>query len=95
MEMHVKEIVLDHLIDRSDQQSVCYTLICQSCGKEWVSSSQSVKDTQLPDNQKTCAAAEAEQHFDVCPLCGSLVCNSCMKSVGDMKMCRNCASRMT
>ena len=90
----MKEIVLDHLIDRSDQQSVRYTLICQSCGEEWCSTSQSTEETQFPDNQKMCAAAEAEQHFDVCPLCGSLVCNSCMKSVGDMKMCRNCANRM-
>lgn len=95
MEMPVKEIVLDYLIDRSDRQSVRYTLICQSCGEEWVSTPQSAKEKQFPDKQKTCAAAEAERHFDVCPLCGSLVCNSCMKSVGDMKMCWSCASRMT
>ena len=94
MELPVKEIVLNHLIDRSDRQSVRYTLICQSCGEEWVSTLQSAKGAQSPDKQKLSAAAEAEQYFDVCPLCGSLVCNSCMKSVGGMKMCRNCASRM-
>ena len=87
-------MVLNYLIDRSDQTLVRYALICPSCNREWCSTQMAAADSVSVETQKQLAAAEAEADFDICPLCGSLVCHSCMAAVGEMKMCKNCADRM-
>ena len=90
----MKDIILNHLINRSDRKQIRYTLICPSCSKEWISAGFDMEKAAPPDTQKKQAAAEAEANFDICPLCGRLVCSSCMAAVGEMKMCKNCADRM-
>ena len=39
-----------------------------------------------------CAVSEAVNHFNVCPLCKSLVCNHCFIMCADLDMCRDCAA---
>ena len=90
----MKEMVLNYLIERSDQAYARYALICPSCNREWCSTQMAVAHNVSAEMQKKLAAAEAETNFDICPLCGRLVCNSCMAAVGEMKMCKNCADRM-
>ena len=90
----MKEMVLNYLIDRSDQAYARYALICPSCNREWRSTQMAIANNVSAETQKKLAAAEAEANFDICPLCGSLVCRSCMVAVGEMKMCKNCADRM-
>ena len=88
----MKEMVLNYLIDRSDQAYARYALICSSCNREWRSTQMAAADNVSVETQKELAAAEA--NFDICPLCGNLVCSACMAAVGEMKMCKNCADRM-
>lgn len=90
----MKEIILNYFIDRSDRPLAQYALLCPSCGWEWRSTPISAAETPSVEMQKKMAAVEAEHAFDVCLLCGSLVCRSCMVSVGEMEMCRNCGGRM-
>jgi len=87
-------MVLNYLIDRSDQTYARYALICPSCNREWCSTKLAAADDISAEEQKMLAAAEAEANFDICPLCGSLVCKSCMVAVGEMKMCHSCSDRM-
>ena len=90
----MKEMVLNYLIERSDQAYARYAWICPSCNREWCSTQMAVANNVFAEKQKKLAAEEAEANFDICPLCGRLVCSSCMAAVGEMKMCKNCADRM-
>lgn len=36
------------------------------------------------------AVQEAIHHFNLCPLCGHLVCNHCFVICDDLDMCRSC-----
>jgi hypothetical protein len=90
----MKEMVLNYLIERSDQAYARYAWICPSCNREWCSTQIAVADDVSAEARKKLATAEAEANFDICLLCGSLVCRSCMAAVGEMKMCKNCADRM-
>jgi len=81
----MEELILNYLIDRSDQAHAQYALICPSCRREWRST---------PGVQKQHAAAEAKKRFTLCPLCGSLVCADCAASVGGMQICPSCAERI-
>ena len=90
----MREMILNHLINRSDQTHFRYALICPSCSQEWSSTQIAIQGTADPEAHKMLAAEEAETCFHVCPLCGRLVCSSCMTAVGEMRMCKNCADRM-
>ncbi|MBQ9958998.1 MAG: hypothetical protein IJP01_01455 [Oscillospiraceae bacterium] len=37
------------------------------------------------------AVSDAVSHFNVCPICGRLVCNNCFVICDDLDMCRTCA----
>lgn len=38
------------------------------------------------------AVDEAKSHFNLCPVCKGLVCNSCFMICDDIDMCTDCAS---
>ena len=40
------------------------------------------------------AAQEAAYHFNLCPLCGQMVCNDCFLICEDLDMCRQCAANL-
>ena len=40
------------------------------------------------------AAGEAVHHFNICPICGRLVCNYCFVICDDLDMCRSCAASL-
>ena len=90
----MKELLVNYMIDRSDQQFEQYALICSVCGKEWRSTPMAVSKICSSEEQKKRSAAEAAGLIDVCPLCGDVVCSDCMVSMGNLLMCRNCAGRM-
>lgn len=40
------------------------------------------------------AAAEARKHFNLCPICKSLVCDHCFMACEDIDMCIDCADAL-
>ena len=84
----MKDIILNHLIDRSRQETQRFGLICSVCRTEWLSAPKETADA------KESAVLEAERNFGICALCGELACNSCIRSVGALRMCQNCADRI-
>lgn len=40
------------------------------------------------------ATKEATNVFNLCPICGRFVCNSCFLICDDLDMCRDCAARL-
>ena len=90
----MKDMIWEHLIDRSDRNTVRYGLICPSCREEWVMTPRSTDEALSTEARKRQAAEEAERLVDLCPLCGRLVCKTCMVAAGELHMCRSCAGRM-
>ena len=56
----MKEMVLNYLIDSSDQAYARYALICPSCNREWCSTQMADANNVSAETQKKLAAAEAE-----------------------------------
>lgn len=40
------------------------------------------------------AAEEASEEFNLCPICGRLVCNHCFLICEDLDICVSCAERL-
>ena len=40
------------------------------------------------------AVAEAKKHFNLCPVCKSLVCDHCFMTCDDIDMCVDCAGEL-
>ena len=90
----MKELLVNYMIDCSDQQRQQYTLICSVCGKEWRSTPIAGSEISSSEERKKRSALEANGLMEVCPLCGDVVCSDCIVSVGNLFMCRNCAARI-
>ena len=94
VEMHMRKIFQNSLIDHSDREYYQYGLICSVCGTEWFSTQ--LEPAAYADQAEAAlqAVREAEKQFHICILCGSTACNACTVSVGEIQMCRNCAERI-
>ena len=108
----MKKKIIERLVDRSDENSFCSALRCESCGKNWVS--QRVKfskenvapvtegkkvvfsilyERELEQAQQK-AAQNASYYFNLCPICGKMVCNDCFLLCEDLDMCKSCAEKL-
>ena len=108
----MKKKIIERLIDRSDQNSFCSALRCESCGKTWVSQPVKFsKENVAPategkkvvfsvlyererEQARQKAAQNASYHFNLCPICGQMVCNDCFLVCEDLDMCKSCAERL-
>ncbi|MDO4733125.1 MAG: hypothetical protein Q4B50_06390 [Bacillota bacterium] len=108
----MKRIIKEKIVDCSDQDSFCFSLICVDCGRVWKSTpirfskagGEPSTEAKLIIAQALYrrehaqalerAISEAMHHFNICPLCGSLVCDGCFIICNDLDMCRSCSNQL-
>ena len=80
-------LLIDHLVEHTDDEKTCFSLICTICGAVW-------KSNSLPDMDRNTAAQEAAKRIHMCPFCGRPVCADCFVDVDGISLCAQCGQRL-
>lgn len=105
----MRQITKDLLADRSVSEEFRFSLRCTECGREWHSTpvrfskagvrpeteGKRVIFRTLYERERQRAAETAAQSFNLCPICGRLVCDRCFLICDDLDMCVACARRLS
>jgi len=91
----LKNFYKESLVDRSDSNRYCFSLTCLECGMVRTYTVEIKKaGIRNRESAREQAAEEAMREFQICPICGHIVCSRCFFACGDLKMCRFCTNDM-
>lgn len=91
----MKELFWTQLISRSDKNQFCFSVTCMECGRKWTSTPKTRAGSLLTiEMAREQAAEEAMRMLRACPICGHIVCQSCVETCGDLHMCHACAAAL-
>lgn len=96
----------DCMIDVSDETDFRFALHCTVCGKRWDApptpvSAQAAAEgftARTYQNERIWAldeaACHADAYFDLCPICGRVVCRDCLSTYRRLTMCGVCRTTL-
>lgn len=92
----MKKLLRTQLALHSDQNRFRFSITCMECGSKWSVIPGNREEAPLNEDRAWDLAAEAAaQVFQICPICGHIVCKSCFVACGDLYMCRGCSRMLT
>ena len=105
----MKDIFLEKMRDISTACELQFSLSCEECGHTWRSAPAPLPACAPGDgpgevargvrSREKAAALRiaregAQQGFNLCPVCGRVVCDACFRICRHTDMCRACAERL-
>ncbi len=91
----MKNLLWTQLISQSDNHQFCFSVACMACGRKWTSTPKIKTGTLLTEAvAREQAAEEAMRVLLACPICGLIICQSCVVTCGDLHVCHACAAAL-
>ena len=95
-----------YMVDHANDQHFRFSMSCPICAYRWDSAAIAMSDRAISEgytgkayqDERIWALDEAACHaaaqFERCPICGKLVCKTCIVTNEDLTMCKSCLSRL-
>ena len=90
----MQDLLKNYLVEHIEDDTLCFSLTCAVCGKQWHSTPVALSDPCSPDLDIAPICEEVGAHNRMCTFCGRPVCLQCFEDVDGIFLCTQCAKEL-